>query len=183
MELNIYLKLIKKNFIFIIIFAVVGTLLGFYSTGFLPSGYSQNQTFFVSETEIEKNPSLLTNQDKALNYTDSAVSIIQSEDFLLSAQITNSQIEAKKLAPQVIKLTSISHSSETSKQDLSTAVLKFNEKTQQLLGNKSIQLTPIGPAPNPTYFALNSKILAMFGATIGIISSAAILALVSYLKL
>ncbi len=183
MELKIYIKLIQKNLIFIGILTVIGIVLGFYVAGFLPSGYKQNQTLFVSETEKNETPNPLLKQDRALNYTDSAVSIIQSEDFLLSAQITNSQIEAKKLAPQVIKITLTSQSAEISKQDLSTIILKFNEKTQQLLGDKSIQLIPIGPTPTPNHFALNNKILASFGALIGIISSAAILALVSYLKL
>lgn len=183
MELKTYLKIIKKNLIFISIFAVIGVILGFYSTNFLPSGYIQNQTLFVSDTGKYENPNSTIKQDKALNYTDSAVSIIQSEDFLLSAQITNSKIEVKKLAPQVIKITATSQSAEISRQDLLSSVEKFNEKTQQLLGDKSIQLTPIGSTPTPTYFALNNKILATFGALIGIISSAAILALVSYLKL
>jgi capsular polysaccharide biosynthesis protein len=183
MEFKIYLKIIKNNFIFISIFAVIGMLLGFYSANFLPSGYRQNQTFFVSETKKDGESSLLSKQDKASVYTDSAVGIIESEDFLLSAQILNSQIEAKKLAPQVIKITVTNQSAEISKQDLSTAISKFNEKTQQLLGDKSIQLVPIGPTPAPTHFALNTKIMASFGALIGIISSAAILALLSYLKL
>ena len=183
MEFKVYLKIIKNNVIFIGIFTVIGVILGFYSAGFLPSGYRQNQTLFVSETEKDEDPAPLFRQDKALSYTDSAVSIIQSEDFLLSAQITNSQIEAKKLAPQVIKITVTSQSAETSRQDLSTSILKFNEKTQQLLGDKSIQLIEIGPTTIPTHFALNNKILASFGALIGIVSSAAILALVSYLRL
>lgn len=183
MELKQYLKLIQKNIIFICILAALGAFLGFYSAGFLPSGYRQSQTFFVSESAKNENPESSFKQERVLNYTDSAVSIIQSEDFLLSLQVSQSKIEAKKLASQVVQLTSTNQSAEKSKQDLLIVVSKFNEKTEQLLGDKSIQLAPIGIAPEPAYFALSNKILPIFGASIGIIISAAILALVSYLKL
>mgnify|MGYP001601264765 CR=1 FL=1 len=183
MELKQYLKLIQKNITFIGILTIVGLILGLYSAKLLPSGYKQSQVFFVTQSTADESPNTLYKQDRALNYTDSAVSIIQSDDFLLSAQISQSTVEVKKLAPQVIKITLTSQSREKSTQDLSTILLRFNEKTEQILQSKTIQLTPIGIAPTPVFFALNSKILAIFGALIGFISSAAILALTSYFKL
>lgn len=181
MEFKQYIKLIQKNLAFIAILIFVGLFLGLYSSRFFPSSYRQSQVLFVSDTQ-SINPEFNKNQERAINFTDTAASIIPSEDFLNSIQISQTSVDVKKLAPQVLKITTSSQSASKSKQDLETIVLKFNEKTENLTGDKSLQLKPVGVMPGPSHFVLDSKILAIFGAFIGLTVSVSIIALAAYFK-
>lgn len=181
MEFKQYLKIFQKNFIFIAILVISGLALGFYSSRILPSGYRQSQVVFVSDTQ-SNNPDFAQKQDRAINFTDSASSIIPSEDFLNSISISQTSVEVKKLAPQVLKITTASQSAEKSRQDLENIISKFNEKTENFIGDKDIQLKPVGVTPEPTHFALSMKVLGVFGALIGFIASISIISLATYFK-
>lgn len=183
MEPNQYLKILKTNLIFVAILVLVGAFLGFYSSHLLPSGYKQSQVFFVSQILEDKTKSSGFAQPEAVGFTDSAVSILESQDFLLSTQISQSSVEVKKLANQVLKITVSSETEEQSKKDLASLVSNFNDKVSSFLGDNEVQLTPVGSSPQASYFALSSKVLALFGALLGLMSALALLALASYFKL
>lgn len=183
MEAKDYIKIIKKNLIFIILLTGLGAFLGFYSGKFLPSGYKQSQVFFVSQVTQSQDQSSLLTHEQAVSFTDSAQSILQSPDFLLSSQIFQSSVEVKKLANRVLKITVSSQTEERSKKDLGVVVANFNNKVSNFLGNGHLQLTPVGDLPHASYFALDTKILSVVGALLGLISAIAILALANYFKL
>lgn len=182
MEANQVIKIVKKNIAFLLILASVGAILGYYSNKLLPSGFKQTRVFFVANSKGQE-PGNFIGQDPAINFTDSAANIIPSPDFLLAAQVSQSAVEVKKLAPQLLRITVTSASPAQSQQDLSTLVASFNDKIPQLTGDDSIQLTPVGVSPQVAYFALNAKILTLFGALLGTISAITILAVFQYLKL
>lgn len=182
MEANQIIKIVKKNIAFLLILASVGAILGYYSNKLLPSGFKQTQVFFVTNSHKQESSNFI-GQDPAINFTDSAANIIPSPDFLVSAQIYQSTVEVKKLAPQLLRITVTSAQAAQSQQDLDALVTGFNAKIPQLTGDDSIQLTPVGASPQAAYFALNAKILTLFGALLGTIVAITIVAVFQYLKL
>lgn len=181
MEAKKYLKIIRENVIFLVILVVVGAALGFYSTKLLPAGYLFSQVYFVSSSQPTTSDNI--REDKAITFTDSAVSILESRDFQQAAEITESSVDVKKLAHQVISITVTSNKPAKSQSDLFTLVTNFNVSVADWLGSNSVQLKPVGVPNNPSFFALDKKVMTGFGALIGLIASVSVLAVVRYFKL
>src|SRR3989344_1169873 len=161
MNLSGLINIIKKNILFIIILAVLGSLVAFMSTSFIESGFSAQKTVFVRVKAI-------TNQQnegidlQAL--TDTTVALISSPDFQGDAVGQNASITARKLAPQVITISVTSPNARVSNDALENAISKFNHKAESLITNAGVELVPTGESTQQARKVLNPKILAAFGA-------------------
>ncbi len=181
MDIKEYIKILTKNTLFIIALTIIGAAIAFSSTRFLKSGYQNERFYFliISQNENLENSQRLD----PTNITDTAVSILNSPDFINEMAINTLSIDAKKLAPQVIKLTLTSKDPELSKNSQDPIVDKFNRKLTSFVPASSLKLESVG-SPNQSYQnMLNNKVLAVFGAIIGFLASVVIIYVVRYLKL
>lgn len=181
MDLKDYIKILAKNAFFIIILALIGAAVAFSSTGFLKSGY-KNETVYFLIISGTGNLDAAKKIDPT-NITDTAVAVLTSPDFLKEASTGSLSIGAKKLAPQVIKLTITSQSPELSKNSQAPVIEKFNQKLAIFVPEASLKLEPLGEEGQSFQQVLNSKILAVFGALVGLLASLVIIAIIRYLKL
>lgn len=183
MELKNLVKLLKQDLYFIVGLVLAGALIGLYSTRFLPATYRQSQVFFISGPEAAgSSQDLFYKEENARNFTDTAVAILQSEEFIKSqAPIA---LEARKLAPQVIRITVQSASRENLTSSLENVSASFNQKIASLQeATRSSRLVPIAKAQEPSFFALNRATISAFGAVLGLIFSILSIALKYYFKI
>lgn len=185
MELKEYLKLFKKYAIFIVLCAVLGTILGAFSTRFLPSGYTIQETFFIAgptSTTGAYDYEGFYSQEKARNFTDTAVAILESHDFQKEI-FRNGSLEVKKLAPQVIRLTVVNQDPKSAKEMLANVKEGFNKKFIELGTNQSLSIKEIAPAEEPSFKRSSRKIYALGGVVMGFAVSVVVISLKSYFKL
>ncbi|MEK7581456.1 MAG: Wzz/FepE/Etk N-terminal domain-containing protein [Patescibacteria group bacterium] len=182
MEIKDLTSQIKKNLIFIAIITLVASSVGFSSTKFLKSGYQQQTLLFV---KVQDKNTLSENSPRvdSSNLTDTTVAILQSPDFASGADLGESQLEVRKMAPQVIRITVTAKNKDVSSQTSTKVIYSYNEKIKNLVPQANIELVGVGIPNDPTRQVLNSKIMAAFGASLGFIASLSILALAKYLKL
>lgn len=181
MEIQIYLKILRKNAFFIVAMVLIGAIIAFSSTRFLKSGYKNDMVYFLT---VSGSSSPDTNQRlDPTNITDTAVAILTSQDFLNETGISSLSVDAKKLAPQVVKLTLTSESAQLSQDSQIIVSNKFNQKLTSFIPDASVKLEPVGSPSKSFQKILNSKILAVFGALVGFLASLVIITLSKYLKL
>ncbi len=182
MELEQYTKVIRKNIFIVIALIILGAGVAFYFSANFRPGYQASQTFYISQdqTQDATQNSYFT-QEKARNFTDTAVSILQSPDFRNSLAAAGA-VTASKLAPQVIRITATAQDTASTKNLMETAVLTFNSKVKELSQAPS-QLKSIGKAPEPQITALSPKIILAFGALAGFTASLIVVGLKTYFRL
>lgn len=181
MDLKDYVKILTKNAFFIIALTLIGAAVAFSSTGFLKSGYKNEMVYFLV---ISDSGNSLTSQKlDPTNITDTAVAVLTSPDLLNETAISSMSLDVKKLAPQVIKLTLTSQSPELSKNSQAPVVEKLNQKLTAFVPEATLKLEPVGEESQSFQQVLNSKILAVFGALIGLLASLVTVAIVRYLRL
>jgi len=195
MELKLYLILIKKNLLVIIVCVALSASFAYFISIKAESGYKLEQSFLMSSTSIQTNQTSQTaspqiydfdnfyNQEKARNFTDTAVAILQNPDFANSLNIGGSRISAQKLSPQLIKITVISDSFSDSQFTLERAVLEFNRKLKALDPQNSLEVKPIGTAREPIFTRINTNIALAAGAVFGLAVSAFLISVKTYFKL
>lgn len=181
MDLKDYIKILTKNAFFIIVLTLIGTTVAFTSTRFLKPGYKNEMVYFLVINGSEN--SLSSQRLDPTNTTDTVVAVLTSPDFINETAVDPLSLDAKKLAPQVIKLTLTSSSPQLSKNSQAPVADKFNQKLATLVPDASLKLEPIGVESQSYQNILNSKILAVFGAVVGLLASLITIAVVRYLKL
>jgi len=187
MELKEIYKLLKQNWVLLIFFAILGTIFTYFSSFGLPKGTRVESTFFISAansgtTQDDKIESFYT-QEKAINFTDTAVALIESDDFL-KKDSTESQFSAEKIAPQIIKVAVFGKDQNTSSQILSQFPQEFNEQILKLEGLQNpIILKKIGNDQSFQKYGPNKSVFAALGAILGITFAIMIIGLKTYLKL
>lgn len=190
MELKEFLKIIKKNILFIIITALAGGVIGFSSSGFFPSGYSQSQLFFITQpaSQVQTNQEYdfegYYQQEKSRSFTDTAIAILESSDF--TSEVLNPQnlLSVRKIAPQVIRITVSSQTPQSLKGQTEKIASSFNSKIIDLTGSTaSAQLKAVGRANDSIFSGFNNKILFLFGLLLGTTFALFITGLKNYFKL
>lgn len=183
MELRELVKIINKNSIFLLAAAFVGFILAILLTQKLPSGTKAQELIYLMPKE-ENNSSAYRfdgyySQEKARNFTDTAVAILENTALTQGIQ---SQTVIKKIAPQLIKITV----SSTSTQEAQTALEKADELSRQKiedLTNSSITTKALSPLPDVFAFAPSKKIYAAAGILLGLIFASLIIGLKDYFRL
>lgn len=182
MELKQYLSIFKKYLVFITLCFILGIVLGVLTTKFLPSGYNQSQTFYLnistpSNTPQSDNYNGFYAQERARNFTDTAVAILESSDFQSEVLTPTQALVVKKLAPQVVRLSVIAQNQESSKDLMRKTTDTYNRKFTD------IALSPIASPQEPSFKRSSRKIYAAAGAVLGFATAVVVISLKSYFRL
>lgn len=201
MELKQYLTIFKKHWLFILVFALSGATVAYLFSAKLPSGYQQDQLFFISSSQTESEGYTFEGyygQEKARNFTDTAIAILESPEFLIETSIPDAKISAHKLTPQLVRITVTSTNPEAAAGLMPEIASNFNQKIrdltesdQTILSDKtsllsdktSLQITAVGPGSPTYYVAPSKKIYIPFGFAIGLTFAGFVIALKTYFKL
>lgn len=176
MEFKEYLKAFSRYWLFIIIVACLGALLAFFYSRQLPQGYKNSQTFFITPKESQTNLEAFHAQEKARNFTDSAVAIITSADFKLQILAQGESQAVKKLAPQVLQITTFSKSSTQAKEQTKKTVSLFNDRF-------AASLQEVGPARDPAHVARPTQVYTVAGFVAGLAFAIFTISLKAYFKI
>jgi len=193
MELKAYIKIFRKNFFFIVICVAAAATISYYAAQKSQNGYKLEQTFFITQTENQPSLSDLQTplsgygnyyqQETARNFTDTAVSILQSPDFIsLYTQAPNS-ITAQKVAPQVLKITITTSTSSEAKFLLDRLIIGFNQNLKSWAPSNTVELKAIGQSQEPFINGLDTKIIVTAGAVLGFALAVCVVAIKTYFKL
>lgn len=188
MELKTYLKDFEKFKIFILTTVIIGGLLAFIISSNTQSGYSLSQTFFISSNIIKKSEDLSANEDyfaqeKARNFTDSAIAILESEDFKSKVAEDGQSFSVRKLAPQVIKITSSASDPQGASLLMAKIPNQFNLKISSLDENSPLALKEISPAKDPSFIKADKKIYTIAGLVLALALALFTVSLKTYFKL
>ncbi|MBI2598802.1 hypothetical protein HYW40_01075 [Candidatus Curtissbacteria bacterium] len=188
MELKLYIAIIKKNILIITLITFLGAAIAFYLSLNLQSGYKFAQTFYILDQNTV--PSLPADtaqnsyftQEKARNFTDTAVAILTSPDFTGDLDIQGS-ISVRKQAPQVIKITTLAQDQEAAKSLMEKVITSFNAKILKLQPSSAFQINAIGKVPDPEPANPSPKIVLAFGAASGFVVALITVGLKTYFRL
>jgi hypothetical protein len=177
MELINYLKLIRQYAVFILICSLTIAALAYLVSDSISSGYKKSQTYFLKIENINQ-------IDKANELTDTVVAVIQSDEFKQESAAFVGSFSARKIAPQVVKITFTSQNE--SSLTLQTQIVEkaFNDKLKSLSQNPTeIQLVSLGAQNQIVKTNLNKNVLAIFGIIIGALFAQLVIIAKTYLKL
>lgn len=189
MDINEIFLTLKRNAIFIVIFAIIGGFIGLSSSSIFSSGYQHSGTFFLTEPAVKNNIEDIRSdnflqQEKARNFTDTAIAILQSADFQRNAVLPGDSLNVRKKAPQVISLVYSSSNIDEKNSNIFNLVSEFNSIVANLTeSTPASQLKPIGQLGNPLYSSTGKSTLVFAGSLIGVIFAILILSTKNYLKL
>lgn len=186
MELRQYLKILRKNFVFVLTTSVLGAMLAILVTRSMPSGYQMGQTFFLSQPEGESAPlPEYYAQEKARNFTDTAVAILDSPDFRQKVVSSGQDLKVRKIAPQVIRITATAQSSQSAQELMAKATNAFNSKLAALGQNQKegLQLKEISTSQEPEPKVVDKKVFAISGLILGFAAAIAAISLKAYFRL
>lgn len=185
MELKTYIEILKKNIVIIVLVTLLGAAIGFYFSKSTQTGYQFDQTFFLSSQGTTSNDTAQNSYytlEKARDFTDTAVAIIQSPDFASNLN-SGGEISVRKQAPQIVKITAVATDAKSAKTLMADIVGVFNAKIQNLSSFAPFQLEPIGPVPAPHIAALSPKIVIAFGLAAGFVASLVVISFKTYFRL
>lgn len=186
MELKTYIEAFKKYIVFIIALTIMGGILAFFITSNFKPGYSLSQTFFISPPNISQETSAedpnYFAQEKARNFTDTAVAIIDSQDFKSTVLNGSQSLSVRKLSPQVIRLTVVSTSSSDATRLMQQIPTQFNSKLSTLQPDSPIFIKEIAPAPQPALVKADRRIFTVAGLILGFAFAFFALSLKFYIK-
>lgn len=186
MELRQYLKILQKNIVFILTISLSGAILAVLVTRSLPSGYQKSQTFFLSQPEGEAGqlPEYYA-QEKARNFTDTAVAILDSPDFKREVVSPGQDLAIRKTAPQIIRITIAAQSSQSAQELMASVTNTFNSKLATLLQNQGgiSQLKEIGVSQDPERKVMDKKVFTISGLILGFAAAITAISLKTYFKL
>jgi len=189
MDLREIYKLIRNQIYFVIALILFGAIIGAQSAKFFPSGYSKSQLFFLTTAPV---PDAGENsyfapyyaQENARNFTDSAVALMASQEFLEEVLPEGASVTIRKVAPQLIRITAQSPNPADLNSPLERVSQAYNQKITEVSPNAyASQLKAVSQPTAPAFYALNAQILAAAGAVLGLMSSLIVVGLKVYLKL
>lgn len=188
MELRDYFKILKKYLFFSLLSAAGGALLALVAITTATRGGTYQQHFFVSVPQ-EFAPTVQNfryegyfAQEKARNFTDTAVAILTSVDFTSEFVPPDYSLSARKVAPQVVRIVASSGDGSAAQKLPAEAALHFNQKMIFLQATPPARLIPISASPSLAASPPNKAVLSVFGAVVGSIFALAVVALKTYFK-
>jgi capsular polysaccharide biosynthesis protein len=187
MDIKKLTKTARENIYFIAAVIIVGAAIGWQSAKFFPSGYQSSQLFFIAGASFpasQNYPAAYFSQENARNFTDTAVAILQSPEFINGILPQGPSITIVKIAPQVVKITANSPNPGNLDQAITQVAKGFNQKIQDLSQNNlSSSLQAVAPPSQEAFFALNSKTLAAAGAVLGALFVLLVISLKVYFEI
>ncbi|MCR4324692.1 MAG: hypothetical protein NUV69_03310 [Candidatus Curtissbacteria bacterium] len=183
MELKDYLKILRKNATFVLILMLFGAVIAILVTVKIPSGYKYSKTFFIKPGVEANNTEAFFVQEKTRNFTDTAQAIIESADFKTEVMNSGESISVKKLAPQVLQITTFSKSKEASTSLMQKIQDSYNTKVAALeVSNQKSTLQPLGTAPEPAFTKANKIVFVTAGLLAGAAMAIFAISLKTYFK-
>ena len=194
MELKDLIKIIKNNLVLIGAITLVCVLLAYIYSSQRASGYNAAQTYLIDTQEATNSPQISSlgqppnfdsfyKQEKARNFTDTAVAIIQSADFQNGLISSRDSISVQKIAPQIIKIVTVSQNLNQAQALSGEIPSAFNQKIKNLLPNQPPQLVPLGSTSQTYSTTSQRKFYLLFGAVAGLALGIFVTGLKTYLKL
>lgn len=198
MEFRDYIKPFKKYLAFILLLSLAGAAIAFVLTIRLSSGYTLTKTYFlatpastpklgvpISQTPQDYAYEGYYAQEKARNFTDSAVAILESNDFKLEVTQSNQSLSVRKVAPQIIRLTTVAKNPEDSQNLMDKSIDLFNGKSAFLSDPKpSLILRPISSGESrPSLIQIDKKVTATAGLFLGFAFAIFVISLKTYFKI
>lgn len=193
MELKAYIKILRKNLWFILICVVAATAISYYAAQKSQNGYKLEQTYFIAQSPNQ--PSLTDQQtssagfgsyylqETARNFTDTAVSILQSPDFVSLYTQSPGSVTAQKVAPQLLKISITTPTASEAQFLLDRLIIGFNQNLKSWAPSNTVELKAIGQSPKSYFSGLDAKILVTAGAFLGFSLAVCVVAIKTYFKL
>lgn len=183
MELRQYLKILQQNLILILLLGLFGMALAFLITRSMSAGYQKSQTFFLeAQFESRENLADFYAQEKARNFTDTAVAILESPDFRRDLK-ADGQIQVRKIAPQVVRITTRATKSQSPNDLMTETVNSFNSKLIAISDDQKLELKALGTSPEPAKDIINKKVFALAGLLLGFTFAIVAISLKTYFRL
>lgn len=193
MELKAYTKILRKNFLFIVICVAIATAISYYAAQKSQNGYKLEQTYFIAQTQSQPSspdqqipPSGYGNyyqQETARNFTDTAVSILQSPDFISLYTQSPHNVTTQKVAPQVLRISITSPTAAEAQFLLDRLIIGFNQNLKSWAPANTVELKAIGQSQEPFINGLDTKIIVAAGAVLGFALAVCVVAVKAYFKL
>ena len=194
MELKLYIKIIRKNLLLIVATTALLAVVAYFIGAKAQSGYKLEQTFFIADANLPATSSAQAtapqydfdrfyDQEKARNFTDTAVAILQNADFDNSLSIQNARLSAQKLSPQLIKIMVVSASDQDAKFILDRVALEFNQKIKSFVPQSPLEIKPVGLPAEPVLNRISARITVLAGIVFGLAISTFLVAIKTYFKL
>lgn len=191
MDLKDYIKILKKNFLSLLILTALSVAIGMIYSQTTQPGYKLEQVFIISSQE-NQNPSqqipqtnakleLTSPQQEARDFTDTAVALLQSKSLNQGQPDTN--ISAEKLAPQLIKITAFAPSSQEAKVQIERTLINFNRDLKDLITGQTLEIKTVGQTPIASLNIIDRKIILAVSFFIGLTFSVLVISLKNYFKL
>ncbi|OGD95706.1 hypothetical protein A3F02_00130 [Candidatus Curtissbacteria bacterium RIFCSPHIGHO2_12_FULL_38_9b] len=188
MELKTYIKIVKKYIILIIIISVLGGFIAVVLTSNIRKGIRTENNFLISAFGENYQQGYQYDgfyaQEKAKNFTDNAVAIIESPQFINELMSQEGLIAVRKIGPQIIRISVTSQNRETASLILESIESNFNKKIKHLYGDKqAFIISPVGQHVVIDQNVFDRKIIFVFGALIGSLFAILSVGLKIYLKI
>ena len=187
MELRQYWKIIKKYLVVIVLFAFFGGIIAFVFSQKINEGVTLQKYFYVVAPR-ENNSQVYNFEgfyagEKARNFTDTAVAILESRDFINEVGRNSNSIGVRKMAPQVIRITVSANTLAAAEDTLTATSNMFNKKLIELEGdNNAIQIKEISQSAQTIPPTVNSKVTTTFGLVMGAAFALFVVGLKTYFK-
>lgn len=191
MDLREYIKILKKNFLTLIILTAISLAIGLIYSQKTQPGHKLEQVFIISsqESQISQQQALQSPikselrspQDEARDFTDTAVALIQSKG--LNQFETNTSISVEKLAPQLIKITVVAPNAQEVKVQMERTVIDFNRDLKALIKDNPLEIKAVGGTPSASLNKIDSQIVLSTSFFIGLTFSVLVISLKNYFKL
>lgn len=186
MEFKGYLKILKAHIAIIVVFMISGLVTSLLVSTNTNYPYKQTQLIFLqtqaSELTPDQNYYGYYAQEKARNFTDTAVSIVNSSDFQADNK-NKVALDAKKLSPQLIRLTTSASNSQDQSFAINQTIEALNSKIKMVTGQNYIEAKPLTLPSQAIYSAPDKKVMAAAGLMAGLIFALSTISAKTYLKL
>ncbi len=175
MEFKQYIKILKENLTYIVALGVLGFIFATFFIISAKGNYSISQTFYLQSTTPQQDAQdSYYSQEKARNFTDTAIAIIND------MQDGSSSISAKKLAPQLIRISAVSKEKPASG-SIQKSADNFNQK-KEVFGN-SVELKALSNQSDATSTLPKKSAIILFGAVVGLLFGITSVAIKKYLNI
>src|SRR3989344_6254058 len=140
MDLREIYKLLRSQIYFVVALVLFGAIIGAQSAKFFPSGYSKSQLFFLTITQAQNQTqnnyfTPYYAQENARNFTDTAVALMASQEFLEEVLPEGASVTIRKVAPQLIRITAQSPNPADLNSPLERVSQAYNQKITEVSPN------------------------------------------------
>jgi capsular polysaccharide biosynthesis protein len=188
MELKEYLRILKKEKYTLIVTVILSLAIGFiYSVNQTP-GYKIERTFLIEatrsavgkQTGSPADSSMISTQEEARNFTDTAVALLKDKSSLARPNIS---ISAQKEAPQLIKVIVTAQNPQEAKVSLQKTTDSFNQMVRNLIQESIITLKPIGAEPEAVQNIIDINIILPLSFMAGLTLATLLISLKTFFRL